>query len=460
MRPLSAFLVLAVVTAIGLCSDSLQANSYPGDVRLSLGEKRLSEQLLLMLKHFKQKDPVGLPVAEIQDPTPLPVINQSLSFATVKLINTLLYGVSKFRIVYVQVDIGAMEVRAFLVMDKLQARGNYTMSTWLNRAQGPYTVDISGLKVKARANLGVDRNGKLKAEGMNMDLGFSTINVNFQNLGLLGSMFQGVVNTMGSVLFDSVKPFVLANTYDKMRTAIDNELAKVAGDMQFPNSISPLDMVIADLRKKVRGMGLDPYQIKDYNTTASIFVVSLSRTWVFGLSSFQRVGNITLKMENNTLIADFEIGTQKLEGVTGWDISAVGGLMSRAGTASFSAEYISGRFIVAQPLDTREKPQFRDVQLELGNIQVRCDGAGTVDYVIEFIVNVLPNLLRYQIMDACEKPLRERIQEELNKVDVEEVIMSKLPELDKLQETGFKLSSLKEGDVRDETYDDDEFFDF
>lgn len=449
---------LSIFLAVSAQDDTEEDTS--DTVKLAEGEQKLSENILAMIEHFKQPDPVGLPGAEIPDPYPVPDMKQSLSFGTLNFKNTAVHGISKFRILYVDAEIGAMEVHAGMTIDVLQARGNYTLSTWLNRAQGPFTVNVTGLKVTAKANLGVERDGKLRAQDIVIDLGFNTISVNFENLGFFGGMFQGIINTIGNFLFDSIKPFVLKEAYTKVRAEINSKLDEVAGDMQFPNSISPLDMVIIDVRKKVRDMQLDPYRIKDYNATVSVFTVSLANTWLTGISSFQRVGNITLKMENNTAVADFEIGTQKLEGVTQWDISAVGGLVSRAGTASFSVEYISARVILAQPLDTRKKPIFRDIDLEIGNIQVRCNGAGTIDYVLEFTVNVLPNLLRYQIMDALEGPLRERVQQELDKLNVEEIIKQELPKLDEMQGTGFKLSDLKESVSNKKPYDEDEFFNF
>lgn len=62
--------------------------------------------------------------------------------------------------------------------------------------------------------------------------------------------------------------------------------------------------------------------------------------------------------------------------------------------------------------------------------QVRCDGAGTLDYITEFLVNILPNLLRYQIMDALENPAKTRIQQMMNKIDVEKVIKEKVVEFE------------------------------
>lgn len=156
---------------------------------------------------------------------------------------------------------------------------------------------------------------------------------------------------------------------------------------------------------------------------------------VEGVSSFYRVGNITMEMINNVVIASFQVGTQKIKGSTRWE-AAVGGMFSRGGQASFTLQHIKIFASVEQPLDIRHKPKIRDLQIELGNIQVRCDGAGTLDYVAEFVVNVLPNLLRYQIMDAIENPLKARVQEEMNKYDVEKVLREYLP---KFEQMGIKM---------------------
>lgn len=450
-------LVLVILFQFRNCQEIPEEVSSE-DEKLSEGEKKLSHNILAILEHYKQPDPTGLPGAKLPDPYPVPDVKQSLTLGTMNFKNIALYGTNEFRLNYVKADIGAMEAHAVMTLEKLQARGNYTFATWFNSVRGPFTVHITGLRVTANAGLQVERDGKIRAENIVMDLSASNIAVNLENAEII----SGFINTIGPFIFDSIKPYVLKEAYATIKTTMNEKIDEVAGDLQFPNSISPLDMVIADVRKKVHQMDMDPYKIKDYNTSVSVFVVTLAETWVMGISSFQRVGNISLIMENNTAVADFEIGTQKLEGQTKWEISAISGLLSRAGTASFSVEYISARIILGQPLDTRKKPQFRSLDLEVGNIQVRCNGAGTLDYVIEFVVNILPNLLRYQIMDAIEGPLKERVQSELDKLDVEEMIHEKLPEIDEMAESGFKLSSIigKSEDEKDIRYDDDDFFNF
>lgn len=352
------------------------------------------------------------------------------------------------------------QVNGALTIDRLQILGNYTMSTWLSRSQGPFTVELTDIFVSGLANLGVERDGRLQAQDINMDLTFGKIAMNFENMGFMGSIFQGILNSVGTFLFDSIKPFVLKEAYTTIRTEINNNIDKVSGDLRFPNSISPLDMVISDLRQKVRGMGFDPFFVKDYKQHTGVFRANLENTWIMGISSFYRVGNISLSMQNNSVIADFEVGTQRLQGQTQWDIIVLGGLMTRAGTASFSVEYINARVVIAQPMDTRKHPEFKDLQLEIGNIQVRCDGAGTLDYVAEFVVNVLPNLLRYQITDAIEGPLQDKVQETLDRIEVEGIIKKQIPELVKMESTGFKLSSLKEAETAPKDVEEDDFWKF
>lgn len=90
-------------------------------------------------------------------------------------------------------------------------------------------------------------------------------------------------------------------------------------------------------------------------------------------------------------------------------------------------------------MDTSKAPVLDDIQLELGNIQIRFDGLGTIDYAIEFGINVIPNLLRYQIMDALEKPIKLKIQEALDQVNVERIIRENADKLDDMN----SLSDMK-----------------
>ncbi|KAF2883584.1 hypothetical protein ILUMI_22579 [Ignelater luminosus] len=403
---------------------------------LKAGEKKISEHVLAVLEHYKQKDPVGIPGAPVPDPLDIPPLSHSFSIGKMNFENVKLYGLSKFRIIYIRADLAAMQVDAGLQIDTLNVFGNYTLSTWLSKSQGPFTVQLTDVFVEAQAKLEIQREGQLEAQEMNMDITFKNIAMNFERLGFFASVFQGVINSVGTFIFDSIKPFILSEVNTNMRNDVNKQISALP--QRFPNSISPFDQLVGEARHKVRENKFDPFKMDDYNYTAGIFGIQMTHTWLTGLSSFHRVGNMTFEIRNNTIYLHMQVGTQKLQGTTHWEVAIVGGMMSRAGTASFSVEYLKVEIALSQTMDTRNPPQLDDIQLELGNIQIRCNGAGTLDYLIEFAVNVVPNLLRYQIMDAVESPLKKRIQETLNTVNVEQVIHENLPKLDEQQRNGFK----------------------
>lgn len=296
----------------------------------------------------------------------------------------------------------------------------YTLSSFFSKANGPFTVVLKKVFVKASASLQVQRDGHLTTERIKMDITFKDMSMDFQNLGFLGTVFQGIVNSAPNLVFDAMKPFMLQEADKKLREEINTNIAKLMGDKLLPNSITPLDMAIAEGRKKVREMGYDPYRLPDYNRTVGVFSMQLSNTWINGISSFYRVGDVMVAMENNTVTLKVKVGTQQISGAGQWEVGC--GLVSRVGHVQFTVQHIRLTVSVSQALDTRKRPQINDLQIDLGNIQVRCDGAGTLDYIMEFVVNVLPNLLRYQIMDALENPIKIRIQEKFNTIDVEQAI--------------------------------------
>lgn len=59
----------------------------------------------------------------------------------------------------------------------------------------------------------------------------------------MGSIFQSLMNSAPTVVFDTIKPLLLSEAYAQIRQEIDLNIEKLSGDHRFPNSISPLDMV-------------------------------------------------------------------------------------------------------------------------------------------------------------------------------------------------------------------------
>ncbi|BES90986.1 Haemolymph juvenile hormone Hypothetical protein protein (JHBP) [Nesidiocoris tenuis] len=419
-----------------LCHRSAEAAS---DIDALLGpgwnssdQTSISKHVIEVMEHWKQPDPVGIPGAPIPDPMPIPDLRHAKSLATLVLKNATVRGLSQFRVDQLYSDLAVMQVEIALKYTKLEVIGNYTLTSWLSKSSGGFNVTIAGVYLEGVALLEVNRGGHLEASDINMDISFDDIRLDFKNLGFLGSVFQGMINTVGTFVFDSIKPFILTTVNTNVRGDINKSLKTVK--KTFPNSIPPLDLGIAELRKYIRENGYDPYQLKDYTYSAGIFSFDAREIWLFGLASFYRVGNITIAMANNTVTLGLQVASKRLKGKSDYEIS-LGGLLSRTGKTSFSVEYIEMDAKVNQSLNVRKTPKLEELRISVGNIQLRSDGLGTMDYVLELVANILPNILRYQITDALEGLMKQRLQDNLNLIDIEGEIKSYLKELESITDS-------------------------
>ncbi|XP_017110624.1 uncharacterized protein LOC108134730 isoform X1 [Drosophila elegans] len=424
MKPL-----IVVVLVVGLLATSChivhsqaagEAVVEQEDDALKQSQASIAAQVEAMLEHFKQEDPQGLPGVPVPDPLEVPNVKKSLGMVNLDMKQVKAHGLSKFRVDKMNLDLKEMKFNGGLQLDQMLVKGQYTLSSFFSRANGPFTVILKNVYAEATAFLAVERDGHLATDRIKIDITFSDMTMDFQNLGLVGSVFQSVINGAPNLVFDAMKPFMLQEADKKLRSEIDTMIKNTLGERRLPNSITPLDSAIAMARKMVRQKGYDPYHLPDVNRTMGVFSVQLAHTWINGISSFYRVGNITAGMANKTVSVVLQVGTGQVTGAGQWEVGL--GMMTRVGHVQFTVQHIRATVGVSQSLDTRKRAQITDLQFDMGNIQVRCDGAGTLDYVMEFAVNVIPNLLRYQIMDAIENPIKQRVQEKFNAIDVEQVI--------------------------------------
>lgn len=78
--------------------------------KIEAGKNGLTAQLLMLMEHYKQKDPVGMPGAPIQDPQDIPQMKNNIGMGTMTMRNAKAYGLSKFRLDRMKVDVKAMKV--------------------------------------------------------------------------------------------------------------------------------------------------------------------------------------------------------------------------------------------------------------------------------------------------------------------------------------------------------------
>lgn len=102
-------------------------------------------------------------------------------------------------------------------IDTLNILGLYSLRSWITVTNGTFTVKLTGVNVEGIARLEVANDGKLQAQNIDMDLTFEKIDLDFRNLGFLGAIFQGIINSVGSFIFDNIKPYILTQVNQNMR---------------------------------------------------------------------------------------------------------------------------------------------------------------------------------------------------------------------------------------------------
>lgn len=307
--------------------------------------------------------------------------------------------------------------------------GNYS-SSW-KIYEGYYNVTLIKLHIDGHLSLQVSESGHLETNNLNMNMNYESLHMdtNMRNIPL----YDTLVTSFTNFVVQTIKPIIMKLVNIMIKEELDEKMKHFK---RFPNTIPPVDLLIAESRQQIKLMGYDPWHIEDLINAVNfnIFSLDINEIWISGLSSLYRLGDIHISIQNQTIISVVHIGTQELNGHCQWKIGAAG-LLKTTGVLSFSIDYIQLEANVTQPMDTRLAPYLNEFGLSVGNIQLRMDGAGTLDYLAEALVNIIPNILRNKIVDAMELPIKKRIQDFLDKVNVQEKIEQRIPPIiDKMME--------------------------
>lgn len=95
-----------------------------------VAENRLALQLYAIIEHYKNEDPIGFPGAPIPDPMSVPDIKKSLGVATLNMMKIQAFGLSKFRIASINVNLEAMKV-LFTCMEMISSQQFYQSTSSL-----------------------------------------------------------------------------------------------------------------------------------------------------------------------------------------------------------------------------------------------------------------------------------------------------------------------------------------
>lgn len=350
----------------------------------------------------------------------------------IKLLFTIILSVTINSIFYFIIKLKTendvlLQVYILLHMKRLVILGNYTLKTFWSRAAGPFNVTLLDVDSEGVAEVANTDEGHLEATDSEMDMFTKDMRVDFKNLGFLGSVFQGAIGAVGDAIFNSLKPQILDRVNLVIRTDVNKKLKDFS--VKFINKVAPVDLAFSEGRRYAKNQGYDPYHTKDHSfLLGGLVYVNISEFVVEGLSKFYRVGNLSISMDGGTIETGVHVMTEKLTGHCNWSGQTFG--LVKYGKTNFTVDHLQVRALVTQSLDIRRKPQLKDLDLELGWVKVTMDSPMTLNMMIEGVINAFPRLIRHIIVDTLEQPLKEKIQEILDKINVESIVDENLPRLD------------------------------
>lgn len=114
----------------------------------------------------------------------IPPIDFTVSIAKIKLTNTTVYGLSRFRIKYSKIDLNSLKATAIVYLEKMHMEGTYKLAAMFSTKTGPFTIDMEDVHTYANVTLGVNLDGKLETQDIAADIQTNKkIEVDFKNLG-------------------------------------------------------------------------------------------------------------------------------------------------------------------------------------------------------------------------------------------------------------------------------------
>ncbi|XP_024084610.1 uncharacterized protein LOC106672535 [Cimex lectularius] len=400
-------------------------------VDTEMEDMRLSEMIRNVIATYKEQGTVIIPGIDIPDPMTLPDKEMVIGPTPTSFYNMTAHGLSDFTVDHINTNLDKMQVYVAVHMKRMIILGNYTLNAFFLKSKGPFNVTLFDVETSGAVALSRDEDGHLFANESQLDMTFKDTHVDFKNVGMLGHIIQAAVGSVAPMLFDGVKPSLLNEINTKVRKDVNKKL-KVIGEKLLTNKTEePLQIALEEARNYVKNKGYDPYNIKDYVIRHNKLVGNVSHFVLYGLSDFHKVGDINLSMDKGTVQMGIHLVSFALKGKCKFTVG-IGKYWEKSIYTNFTVDHLQIRIYVNQSLDMTQHPVLEDLDLNVGKVKIHMEGIGYFDGLIIVLVNTLPDLIRHIIVDAIEEPLKYKVQEILNRVDMQEVVNKTLPLVDNL----------------------------
>ncbi|XP_076355317.1 uncharacterized protein LOC143249406 [Tachypleus tridentatus] len=375
----------------------------------------------------------------IHDPLQIPNFNVSSDtmFYSVngQLWDMKLHGLKELILQRGRVNLATMEASVKMFVHALKLEGEYVLDGSItffsiDGGGGGFWMNISDIVALGRVKLKiVTGNQSLEVDSVHIDIEVSDIQLHFDNLfggRTWSSISNSLLNQLSGMIFDQVKQSILEEVRESLRKELNTQLHQIPEGFINSGSTTIFDDTLKRVSMHLKQNNMDPFNLPDHKEVFRkklLFFLLHGEARIFngilsGLSTLHRTGDVLITYEDNAVIVEVNIGFSNLTGGYDWSAKLMG--IGPNGHASLSIRSISVYLQVRQEFQTGSKPIIKAFKIaKIRHLWVDVQGLGTMDLVLQIIVNLITNSLKMTIADAITGPVQKTVQKELNSLPIE-----------------------------------------
>lgn len=216
------------------------SGKYAGTAQLA--DDALDNYVRQVINNFFASLATGIPELGLPPLDPLLIGNITVPHMTLPggyvdaaVAGATVHELSKLTVTSLHIDLDHlhMEMRAFLPY--LTTDGSYSLDGLFMKVfplygDGPFKIELFDLTMMGAGSIAVDDTRHLQLTSLAMDLDFTTIIVDFENImggGDFGDTINGILTNLGKTIIDQVKPTIIGYLTNGIITVVNDALSKL-----------------------------------------------------------------------------------------------------------------------------------------------------------------------------------------------------------------------------------------
>ncbi|XP_022701379.1 uncharacterized protein LOC111267406 isoform X3 [Varroa jacobsoni] len=325
-------------------------------------------------------------------------------------------------------------IAAFLIIRSLSCADiPFVQLTGQQRTSGYVSfvpVDTGGNLQLNVTDVAITGNASLKNSPQSLHVGaiHAQLEVGDVSLGMdgLSELTASLFNFVGKEIFDYTKHSMLDDFQQAMtRYANEEILGKIPVNLsRFEHDKQLIDSIVAQTCYMLVARSHDPQKLKPYQASVDrMFIqgeVLVTNATLSGLATLRRTGDVLVLYSNRTLILEANFGFANLSTTFAWTTKLLG--IGPKGFAELTVSDTNMNMRLLLPLRRDAKLQVDHVEFSrIGHVVADIQGLGTGDAVGEIVLNLVSNTFKYDLAHFIMSIARERIQDEINGIDISQL---------------------------------------